>query len=256
MTKMTSEKIESLYSEKVNFYYSFLYITVSLSKLEEVVEDASRMVDIFRNFRLQAVERYEKFRKEGLEYQADCFLYSQCVLSSLHAMINVLINIKKQENSKAWDSLIDAYEYLDIAHAFLKKHPHNIPVALKGLGEITEVCNLWEKAFFPQLSYTSAGFTETIGKCSVCFSNFACCEHVEGYIYHGVFCQRIDRRILEANHLALVKNPKDRRCIIETTHDKDGYQIDVFSREKIEGETEPKPQEFKVKIMRSRGLSL
>lgn len=256
MTKITSEEIESLYREKVNYYFSFLYITVSLNKLEEVIEDASHTVEMFRNFRLQAVERFEKLPNEGLEYQADCFLFSQCVLTSLYSMLNVLIQIKKLENSKAWDSLIDAYEYLGIAHAFLKKHPHNIPVSLKGVNDITAVCSLWEKAFFPQLSYTSAGFTETIGKCSVCFSNFACCEHVEGYIYHGVLCQRIDRRILEANHLALVKNPKDRRCIIETTHDKDGYQIDVFSREKIEGETEPKPQEFKVKLMRFHGLSL
>ncbi|WP_146090822.1 hypothetical protein [Cronobacter sakazakii] len=254
--KITNSEIESLFREKLREHFPSLYMTISLSKLEEVVQDIGYTISMFRGFRLQAIKRFKKKPSEYLEYEADCLFFSHCILSCLYSMANVLIYIKQSKNADAWDSLIDANEYLGVANVFIKKYPHNESLSSNGIQSIKQRCDSWEKAFFPTLQYTSAGFTETIGRCSVCLSDFLSCEHIEGFIYHGIFCKRIDRKIIEGNHVALVKNPKDRRCFFETSHDDEGYQIDVFSRERLNGQTEPKPQEFLARILSSRSLDL
>lgn len=48
----------------------------------------------------------------------------------------------------------------------------------------------------------------------------------------GRLCQRIDRKIVRFDHFALVKNPRDRRCIFTKISEDDGQEIDYFTWEK------------------------
>ncbi|MFV2058660.1 MAG: hypothetical protein ACC707_19530 [Thiohalomonadales bacterium] len=99
-----------------------------------------------------------------------------------------------------------------------------------------------EIALFPGWAlYNSPGHTETIGKCSICGSAFTKCEHIENNIYMGQLCLRIDRKLIEADHSALVKNPKDRRCIMTKVSGDNGKMIDYFTWEEtndIKGDEE------------------
>lgn len=77
-------------------------------------------------------------------------------------------------------------------------------------------------------------FVETIGQCSICRSGFNECEHIEGYIYMGRLCRRINRKPIKIDHSAIVENPCDKRCIINSIVDDDGNKIDYMTLKTLE----------------------
>ncbi|MCR4734720.1 MAG: hypothetical protein K5829_06950 [Treponema sp.] len=40
------------------------------------------------------------------------------------------------------------------------------------------------------------------------------CDNIEEKLYYGSICKRVNVTDVDMNHMALVKNPKDRRCVI------------------------------------------
>lgn len=79
---------------------------------------------------------------------------------------------------------------------------------------IINVQNICKNVYFLNLSFNSPGIVESIGNCNICEAEYGKCNHIEGLLYCGIVCQRINRKIIEVNHSALVKNPKDKRCIL------------------------------------------
>ena len=101
----------------------------------------------------------------------------------------------------------------------------------EGLDNLESHLKSIEKAIFPGWAiYNSVGMLETCGKCSVCLESFNKCNHLEGAVYMGKLCRRIDKSIIKIDHSAFVKNPLDRRCIFtEISHGK--IVLDNFTRE-------------------------
>jgi hypothetical protein len=127
-----------------------------------------------------------------------------------------------------------------------------------GLNKLKEFLFHVEDAIFPSLSmYMSSGHTETIGNCSICGLKFLLCDHIENQIYMGRLCRRVGRKILKLNHVALVENPKDRRCIITQISDMDGSMIDYFTRKIINDRTdESDTNSMKAIILTAHSLDL
>ncbi len=77
----------------------------------------------------------------------------------------------------------------------------------------------------------------SIGNCSICNKSFYECNHIENNIYCGKLCYRKNISNIKGNHVALVENPRDRRCIV-TNYGHENSIIDSFTLEKIEQRNE------------------
>lgn len=168
------------------------------------------------------------------EVAANQFFHIQCILNGAISHIDMLVHLKGRDFHKAWDKLIDAYEYLSVAEKAMA-------AANAGKGFATEDFRTElehaEKAFFPPMPmYQSWGVVMQGGRCSVCSKPFSECNHSEGRVYWGKLCVRLEPEIVECDHVAMVKDPKDRRCII-TGVERDGHMRDHFTwkqKEKVE----------------------
>lgn len=193
--------------------------------------------------------KYLAIRKVD-EPLANLFFHCQCLMQSLQASLRVWVVLKTKRPSEAWAHLIDAQEYLDISR---KAKPDAT------LSRFEERLRSMEDSLFPsQNLYNSAGFSETIGKCSICQQPFAMCDHLEGHIYMGQLCQRVDREIIEVNHGALVRDPRDRRCVLVKNSNDDGRMIDRFTLEDVGPKKDDGDQAMHVEgvIMSFRQLDL
>ncbi|MBD8194226.1 hypothetical protein IFR35_22780 [Pseudomonas fluorescens] len=234
--KLTMEDIDNAFSDAVTRLFLTMHFTLSARIVRSRIDELDQLVLVYKNYKRQAIKRAD-------EYHANCFFYMQCVLSCTRALYLVFEYVKKEDNSKAWGALIDAYDYIDIAAKAGKVT--NVPPGEDGILGTTKIRGDIEKiesVLFPSHGkYNSPGLVESIGECSVCNQSFLECEHVEGEIYMGAFCQRINREFYEFEHFALVDYPRDRRCIFTSRHDKEGVAVDCFSgeplKEKIDADT-------------------
>ncbi len=130
------------------------------------------------------------------------------------------IELKADNFNGAWNHLIDVQDYTGIA---LKITDY------EGVRNLEKI-DLCRKLIFPGwVMYNSPGFTETIGGCSICKQKFTSCNHIEGKVYSGSLCYRINRKIIDIDHSALVESPKDKRCIITELSDDEDNMIDYFN---------------------------
>lgn len=175
-------------------------------------------------------ERVRGFKRGAVHVQsepdANQFFHLQCILNAAIAHIDMLIQIKGRHFHEAWDRLIDGYEYLSVAEKAAKAADAGDGFSVEIFRTLFEHA---EKAFFPVMPiYQSMGIVIRGGKCSVCSGPFSTCDHSEGKVYWGKLCVRLEPEIVECDHVALVKDPRDRRCII-TEISKDGYMHDHFT---------------------------
>lgn len=229
--KITFEEIDSLFVNLVQDSILEMQFTTAEKIISERINVLRSNIDLYRSFKFIAI-------KNNLEVQANSLLHMQCTLQSIHSVFLTFTLIRQNLNLKAWISLIDAYEYLDIAiKAKEIVHTHiGVPIDdSNGVFEIRRRILNIEKGLFPSHKvYNSSALIETLGKCSICKNNFPDCEHIEGNIYSGLYCQRIEKEILDVDHIAMVENPKDRRCVYTSQHNLKEIAVDIFSREPLE----------------------
>lgn len=98
-----------------------------------------------------------------------------------------------------------------------------------------------EKAY-PYRVFSSVGMTYTIARCVICnqdIDGFEC-EHIKGNLYWGHIARAQLTGAVEMDHLALTKNPKDKRCVIRP---QEGFEDEFKVLQYIISVTK-KPSEF------------
>jgi hypothetical protein len=156
------------------------------------------------------------------EKNANYFLYIQSCIYTLISMLSTIIFIKEKSYNLAWDSIIDAEEYIALG---LRVAPE--PAFLE---ELSRHRQMMEKVLLPDIPfYNSMGAYIKGGICSICRSNYGDCNHIDGLIYFGSMCKIIDVTDLKINHSAIVTNPRDRRCIPLNFESKKGFMRDIFT---------------------------
>ena len=216
-TKNTYLEIHKNFCAFVDSCCKYNCFTRSIDLQKKKFEECNHFIAQIKLYKSQAVSAND-------EYIANQFFHMQCILNALSSVFSMWCLIKTDKYQKAWNSLIDAQEYVVIA---LKIEQY------EGLLNFQSNLLSIEEAMFPSWKlYNSPGMTETIGICSICKENFALCDHIENQIYMGSLCQRIDREIIDYNHTAFVEKPRDRRCIITEISDDNGNMLDYFTWEK------------------------
>ena len=183
-------------------------------KLAEIPPRIAQM----KGYKAQAIARQD-------EGQANLFFHFQCMLRSMESSLQVWLAVKDGKPEKGWTHLVDAQEYKDVA---LLTHD------VEGVRAHERQLLAMEHALFPHAPlFNSAGFVESIGNCSICAAPFSTCDHIENFVYMGRLCRRVNRKFIEATHAALVKNPRDRRCVITKSSNDAGRMIDRFTLEDV-----------------------
>jgi hypothetical protein len=141
----------------------------------------------------------------GDEDFANLLLGFECVASCLSEELAMWILLKEEKPDEAWDSLCSAQ--MAAANA---ARAHNGFAHLETHAQRLEEI---ERLVFPPQVFVSAGIIVRHQECSICGSEYGDCEHLAGKPYWGKFCCIIAKDI-EANHIAVVKNPADKRCRI------------------------------------------
>jgi len=194
-----------------------LNIIVRSSKLQEAkIKEIDEFIAELKAFKRWAID-------QEVEQLANELFHFQCFIRSVQSSLETWINIKNSEPESAWHSLMDASEYKDIAlrindYEGIRKHEALLIDA--------------RRLLFPEnMTFNSPAFRSTIGDCSICGTPFQFCDHIEDFIYSGRLCRRINISIIEANHSAIVKNPRDPRCIMTERSDEDGNMINMLTLE-------------------------
>ena len=215
---------ENSFNEMHNDFCSFIdsfanYINYTRSKEAQ----NQKILECEKYLKSIKHQKYQAVRIENERY-ANQFFHMQCMINTLKSFLLMWIKLKENDFENSWKSLVDSQEYLAIA---LKINSY------EGALNLQNSLKSAEELLFPKWGkYLSSGFIETVGKCSICHNLFTICDHIENGIYMGSICQRIDREIVEIDHLALVNSPRDRRCIMIKMSDDEGNEIDSFTLEK------------------------
>jgi len=202
---------------------------------ETALAKAGRFLVLVRDTGLQKKEvevlREFKNRVKGFKYgaiqakdeaAANHLFHMQCGVNAHISLLEMWIKVKERQYHDAWSSLIDAQEYVSIA---LRAADGGI-----GLEAFQKHLKKIEEVVFPGFSiYNSWGAIIKGGKCSVCGRQIDACDHIEGLVYWGRLCLRIHPDIVRMDHVSLVDEPRDRRCIITEISSDDGYYVDCMT---------------------------
>lgn len=122
-----------------------------------------------------------------------------------------------QNFSDSWNSLQNALDFLRIIKKFSKI---NIQFFERQLTELEKT--------YPYKVFASIGMSVEFFECSICGKNIDSmeCVHLRGELYSGEMASAIARNYVQLDHVALVKNPKDKRCVIR--YDDAGEQFKLL----------------------------
>ena len=167
----------------------------------------------------------------GDEDTANLLLGYESATTSLISEIKMWILLKQERPDEAWDELVSAQmSSLDAARSH-KGFEH----AVHHYQRLVVV----EQVVFPPQVFVSAGMIVRSQECSICGNEYEDCEHVIGRPYMGAMCHIIARE-LDVDHVAIVKNPSDKRCRIRE------FEVEGGVRNKMTWRVERRDSEGRV----------
>lgn len=139
----------------------------------------------------------------------DYYLFG-VLLNLLEEYANFWCLLLASKFSDSWSKLQDIQGSLRM----LRKFGSSKDVAL--LDVIEEQCLHLEK-LYPYKVFSSIEATYDQLECSVCGENMNSlrCPHIKGELYRGLLAVGIVREVRELHAVALVENPRDKRCVVQ-----------------------------------------
>jgi len=215
---ITIEQLIDDYNEALKSAFKMNYLVRDSVLQEEESNKLLALKKLIKSVKYQVIEH-------GDEKLANRLFHLQSNLNSVASLLQMWVSLKKQEYALAWSFLIDAHEYLELAIKSTKGDECHW-----GLEEYKARLNQIEEVCFPGFPlYNSWGVKTKGGKCSICKAYYGDCEHIEGLVYAGRLCIISGFEALEADHSSLVKNPRDRRCIINKISSSEGVMRDYIT---------------------------
>jgi hypothetical protein len=224
--KATIPQLAEEYTAVVAEAGKFGYLVRDTELQQEQVDILLKLKDRIKAFKYGAI-------KAGNEEAANTLFHLQCGLNAQISFLTIWIFIKKGDYYAAWDSLIDAEEYVSIA---MKAADGGF-----GLEEFLDRLKRVEEIVFPGYNvYSSCGAIIQGGLCTVCGKPFSDCDHIEGLVYWGRLCVRVNWEVIKLDHIAVVDEPRDRRCVITELTTDDGWCRDYMTWRKTKEAEDPK----------------
>jgi hypothetical protein len=178
------------------------------ANLSYIVRDSDLQRDALTELSALAA-KVEDWKKQAISAQdenyANLFLGCECVIEALSAELNLWLQLKNGQPDDAWSSLVDAQMATRDA---IRAHEGFSHLEARA----TRLVNI-ERVVFPDQVFLSMGLIVRRQECSICHAEYEGCNHVVGMPYMGKFCRCILLDI-EPDHVAMVKDPANKRCRI------------------------------------------
>lgn len=196
----------------------FGYLVRASELQQEQIDKLVKLKSRIKGFKYGAI-------KAGNEDATNTLFHLQCGLNAQISFLTMWILLKKGEYYDAWDALIDAEEYISIA---IRAADGGV-----GLDDFMDRLRSVEQVVFPGYGiYSSCGAIILGGRCTICGKPFSECDHIEGVVYWGQLCIRVKWEIVKLDHVAVVEEPRDRRCVVTELTTDDGWYRDYMTWQK------------------------
>lgn len=169
-----------------------------------------------------------EFRTTIKLYSEKCSECSDAVINELYVLnrfvdllstyTNTWEKIVKSEFSNSWQSLQGCLDCLRDVKKF-SKNPHSQTIIFFE-NQLLELEKL-----YPYNIFVSIGAIVDLFECSICGKDIDSfdCEHIRGELYRGKMAYGIAKNLVNVDHIAMTKNPKDKRCVVQ--YDDEGPQF-------------------------------
>ena len=127
-------------------------------------------------------------------------------------MLEVWINLKLDQPDAAWEALVAAQEEIGCG---MRLRPN------ASFREVPELLRDMERLLFPAQVFVSSAIKYESAECSACGSVYGECDHLAGELNMGEMCVAVVRNVLGIDHVAIVKQPDNKRCRCPTWPDGD-----------------------------------
>lgn len=203
------------YISTVNDSLKYAYLVRAAELQQERVKVLIKLKNRIKGFKNGAVKAQD-------ERAANALFHLQSGLNAYASELRMFIALKNEDLYDAWDLLIDAQEYVSYA---LRAGEIDV-----GIDNLKERLTLEENLIFPGYPrYNSYEAVIKGGICTICNSPFIECDHMEELVYWGKLCLRVHPDLVSFDSIALVEDPKDRRCIITELTNEEGDYIDYMT---------------------------
>ncbi len=151
-------------------------------------------------------ERIERYRKTAIvrkdEPAANLAWVLEAFTDGIRSFLLMWVHLKDNKFQSAWNALITAEDCIatGLRHRFTD-----------GLFELNRRLHGLESALFPPCRFTSPSITFERSDCSICQREYGECGHLAGNLYMGEMCRQVVRDIIDADHIAIVDSPADKR---------------------------------------------
>lgn len=179
------------------------------------------------NYRQELSNLKEDFKKRKLENEANLIYCIENSLLALEYELQMLVNIKEDKMSEAWENLVNA-------EVIYRNVVRNYPFKLESETGYLERLADYEKLLFPNLSFHSVGGIIKKSHCSICKEKYGKCNHLKGKLYNGELCCRVITE-MELEEISLVDNPANKHCRV-LTMEIDGKIIDIMTLRQVKPE--------------------
>jgi hypothetical protein len=191
------------YSKEIELFNASVEGKANLSC---IVRDSDLQRDALADLSALAT-KIEDWKKRAISEQdenhANLFLGCECVIEALSAELNLWLQLKDGQPDGAWNSLINAQMATRDAVRAHKGFSHLEARAAR-------LVNI-ERVVFTEQVFLSAGLIVRRQECSICNAEYEDCNHIVGMPYMGEFC-RCRLLDVEPDHIAIVKEPANKRC--------------------------------------------
>jgi len=165
----------------------------------------------------------------------DIFLLKQILLFH-NSLISLWEDIFQEKYSSSWNHLQTCFDRLRNINKFSLNNKKT-----KELDFFEKQLLIIEK-LYPYNIFMSMGIETSLFECSICGKNIDSfeCEHEIGELYYGEMAFGIAKNITNINHISMVKNPMDKRCVVQYSDDSHHFKgLQFLNKQLISNQLTP-----------------
>jgi len=164
--------------------------------------------------------------KDRCDQDSEQVLNELYIINQLTAMLTAYTQawskILRREFSSSWNSLQGSINLL--------RQIKKLSDCSNNLTNYFEDQLLALEMLYPYNVFFSIGAITDWFKCSICGNDIDSfeCPHMAGELYQGKMAYAIVQKFTEVNHVAMVKHPEDKRCVVKYDDKGDQFKLILF----------------------------
>jgi hypothetical protein len=210
MTRFTDSAVERLYERNLPQLRRFLQDIDTNPEGETDGSFAAIVSDL---------QKLELLDPDAADSRFDSIYILRTVLDFFETYATLWRRVFRGAYSESWIALQDAFDQLRLIRRLSNVDIRGFERQLVQLEEC-----------YPYEIFTSTGMVVDYVECGICHEpmDSPSCPHRVGFLYRGKLAYGIARGKIELDHLSIVKNPADKRCVIPVKDSSDAFSVVRF----------------------------